>query len=451
MSFNPLASIYSIKPVRKQHKPRFSRPHTAFPSSSSFSKGISQKNLNTETEKPKTARPVEHQHDKKMEVDDNVVIIHVHDSARSSSKNFYCQRDLLLKKMLYFESYLEGRNTRDVDISVHCDIEVFEWLMNSIKPENDCEFEIKNVVSILISADFLQMNDLVLQAIEFLIENFNSVVKMPLDLSCINNSLVEKIASKFDPFDILRVSDKKDRILTKVLLAKLALICDEHHFCSCLDCGSLIILEHKDLLFCTGAKIEIGFRGESVSRHNFDESFIVTTYVYGLLKQGIALKEIYRHFLACTVLLECEECGMNFNGTQFGFCQYHPGTITKLTDTPRYSCCQCLAVFKGQDGCSFKKHKCKEDGMSRDMLDIIESCAISLSDARSLQRLRSESLLSSDSTESISSTSSRKRKKKKRSNSQPNITLRQLQDEQRLVERTDMTRMFRRLSATSAK
>lgn len=57
--------------------------------------------------------------------------------------------------MKYFEKYIvDQKSLDDIDISVHCDIVIFEWLMNyvnGLKPDLD----IKSVVSILISSDFL--------------------------------------------------------------------------------------------------------------------------------------------------------------------------------------------------------------------------------------------------------------------------------------------------------
>jgi len=69
--------------------------------------------------------------------------------------------------MKYFEKYLtEATSVEDIDISVHCDIKIFEWLMRYLKfKESDSQFQskdepipkldIKNVISILISSDFL--------------------------------------------------------------------------------------------------------------------------------------------------------------------------------------------------------------------------------------------------------------------------------------------------------
>jgi hypothetical protein len=45
-------------------------------------------------------------------------------------KDFRCDKDLLKKYMKYFEKYLtEATSVDDIDISVHCDIKIFEWLL----------------------------------------------------------------------------------------------------------------------------------------------------------------------------------------------------------------------------------------------------------------------------------------------------------------------------------
>jgi Domain of unknown function (DUF3342) len=63
--------------------------------------------------------------------------------------------------MKYFEKYLADQKSLDeIDISVHCDISIFEWLMNYVHSRNPV-LDVKLAVSILISSDFLQMGPLV--------------------------------------------------------------------------------------------------------------------------------------------------------------------------------------------------------------------------------------------------------------------------------------------------
>jgi len=55
----------------------------------------------------------------------------VYDENRNTNKDFKCVRHVLKKYMKYFEKYLNEKTVNeDIDISVHCDIKIFEWLLN---------------------------------------------------------------------------------------------------------------------------------------------------------------------------------------------------------------------------------------------------------------------------------------------------------------------------------
>ena len=73
--------------------------------------------------------------------------------------------------MRYFDSYLgTGKSVEDLDISVQCDIKIFEWLVNYL---NDVvgaarsKLEPQNVVSVLISSDYLAIEELVEKCLIF--------------------------------------------------------------------------------------------------------------------------------------------------------------------------------------------------------------------------------------------------------------------------------------------
>lgn len=50
-------------------------------------------------------------------------------------QDFNCPRDLLIREMRYFAEYLsvEAQRWEEVDISVHCDVQIFDWLMRYVK------------------------------------------------------------------------------------------------------------------------------------------------------------------------------------------------------------------------------------------------------------------------------------------------------------------------------
>lgn len=64
----------------------------------------------------------------------NRLIIHVFDENRQMSRDFHCQKEYLSKYMLYFQPYLkDGQNIEDIDISVHCDVKIFDWLLKYLE------------------------------------------------------------------------------------------------------------------------------------------------------------------------------------------------------------------------------------------------------------------------------------------------------------------------------
>ena len=69
----------------------------------------------------------------KSERDDSIVI-HVCDESRKINRDFRCSKKILLAEMKYFKTYLSGTSAYDdIDISVHCDVHIFDWLMQYVK------------------------------------------------------------------------------------------------------------------------------------------------------------------------------------------------------------------------------------------------------------------------------------------------------------------------------
>ena len=116
-----------------------------------------------------------------------------------------------------------GQSLEDVDISVHCDIAIFEWLMEWINREeanrqkrlshdedndsDDCKKRKKrkgsnaelapfldpsNVLSILVSASFLKMFALVEEALKFAHDNMNKILAVTHNLNCLGEPLITR-------------------------------------------------------------------------------------------------------------------------------------------------------------------------------------------------------------------------------------------------------------------
>jgi len=150
-------------------------------------------------------------------------VIHVIDDLRQIRKDFFCKQSQLLEHMKYFEACLAGVSPDDeVEISVHCDIKVFEWLAEYMDGSQQVSsLDTKDVVSILISADFLQMNALVDECIEKMYTSLSEILALPLDLGCLPERLVMSLAQRFDENTLEKLQDSHDRLKSRLYAHKL--------------------------------------------------------------------------------------------------------------------------------------------------------------------------------------------------------------------------------------
>jgi hypothetical protein len=227
--------------------------------------------------KEREASPIRFAYDKS-----NEIVIHVCDEAKQLKRDFTCPRDLLIKEMKYFSyninlgttnstvnssnstnppqssSALAKRTLDDMDISVHCDINIFDWLMKYVKrymiedPENDTphnevkdpKLEITNCVSILISSDFLIMPDLVDKCIKYMIDNMNQILQIPCNMNTINDKLITKIGAFIKIHSLDELIDKKDKFKAKLFMKKIEFLFDVAKFKSQFDKNEDLLAEH---------------------------------------------------------------------------------------------------------------------------------------------------------------------------------------------------------------
>lgn len=174
----------------------------------------------------------------------NLIVIHVCDESKKMNKDFKCDRNLLLQNMKYFEKYLaDSKNLEDIDISVHCDINIFDWLMRYVH-KKEPKLEIKNSVSILISSDFLQMENLTQESVRFVAKNLHEIIGLPIDMNCMNSTLIKQLASHVNLEDLDVLKDKKDKLTSKLYMKKLELLFEEeaNMLHRCVYCNSLYTL-----------------------------------------------------------------------------------------------------------------------------------------------------------------------------------------------------------------
>lgn len=156
-------------------------------------------------------------------------MIHVIDDSKNERRDFTFSRSLLVKYMKYFDRCLKRISDNDeIDISIHCDAVIFEWLLNYIFAMEEYEkkqaefhravghsvgqnwslklqriqnnvdeessknnfansaimqyggpkLDIKNAVTILIPAEFLKIDRLVRECLDFIGEHIEEISRV---------------------------------------------------------------------------------------------------------------------------------------------------------------------------------------------------------------------------------------------------------------------------------
>ena len=309
------------------------------------------------------------------------ITIHVCDENRKVDKDFKCDKNILLSQMKYFEKFQPTGNTNttaleDLDISIHCDIQIFEWLMKYLQhPQMQIKsLEVSNVISILISAEYLQMPRLVDSCIEFIKSNFLEVLKLPIDTNCIAPNILKKLASIIKVEELDELKDRKDKLLSKLYMKKLELLLEDenHSLLRCVYCNKLFTNAQKSWRVCSKANIFIDFHGSVIAEHVSDRLWDTNKFIHYLRQQGgLSWKEIYYKMWAHFVTLHCGECDQDFVGPEIGHCVYHAQKPRfGGSNNGTYQCCGAPAIrfdtALRNDGCTAKNHRLASTWKSQD-------------------------------------------------------------------------------------
>ena len=194
--------------------------------------------------------------------DPNTVVIHVYDQQRDQKQDFYCDAHVLAQRMRYFKPHLavqtaasyqspspppvttgagstkhelaergdshhQQNNHGAIEITVHCDVHIFAWLIRYIKATSHprralksagttrhspsasspgvasrgiCKppMSVANCFPILISSHFLKISDLVDECISYIGANFVAVCHISSDITALSDDLLTRISRLVD-------------------------------------------------------------------------------------------------------------------------------------------------------------------------------------------------------------------------------------------------------------
>ncbi|XP_045570123.1 SANT and BTB domain regulator of class switch recombination isoform X2 [Salmo salar] len=296
------------------------------------------------------------------------MVIHVCDEAKNLKQDFMCPRDLLINEMRYFAEYLsvDPQRWEEVDISVHCDVQIFDWLMNYVKRHkmavdgnNDKpKLEPSNVISILISSEFLKMDTLVEECIQYCHKHMSAIVATPCNMNCINSNLAADISDLFSHNEADDIMDRKDKFKSKLFQKKIECLFDPDYknqdspgnASTLYRCGLCLKLLTKDTerkISCIPGKININPRGDITYTHSRQKRWEVHDYMTELYEELKSWVLVYWRIWGTINHLTCSHCQQTFVCAELSHCRYHPevvlypgmGTEQGWHGTGIYPCC----------------------------------------------------------------------------------------------------------------
>lgn len=339
------------------------------------------------------------------------VIIHVYDESRGTQRDFECALPTLLREMAYFVGHLGGAQAQKaaaaagtMEISVHCDLEVFSWLLEYAQAPQEAQRRrpvLSNCIPILISSEFLQMRALVRECVSFIADNFDDAAGLPVDLCALSDAVLKDLSAKVsvdaleatraasiaiaaaaqsrdrdrasgsadaesDAAKVPRPSGPRVAIVNKLYRLKLEAMLQQPDrsgdggqgaagsrrpkrdrrriprlsCCSC--CGKVYATAGQDRLLCTRAKLSIDFHGNVLAAHTPSAHWTAGRYLNTLRMQRRSWRDLYWHVWGLARVLDCVECGRAFPVAEFAQCAYHPlaPSFVGASNAGVFPCCR---------------------------------------------------------------------------------------------------------------
>ncbi|KAJ0004896.1 hypothetical protein NQD34_011110 [Periophthalmus magnuspinnatus] len=275
------------------------------------------------------------------------MVIHVCDETKSLKQDFTCPRELLVKEMRYFSEYLsvDAQRWDEVDISVHCDVQIFDWLMNYVRRNSSGDgakdkprLEPSNVISILISSEFLKMDTLVEECIQYCHKHMSAIVSTPCNMNCINSNLASRISEQFNHNEADDIRDKKDKFKSKLFQKKIEHLFDPLYknrdspgnastLYRCGLCQKLLTRDTERRICCVPGKINVDQRGDIIYTHSRQKSWDVHDFLSDQFEELKSWVLIYWRLWGTINHLTCSRCQQVFVCSELTQCRYHPDSV----------------------------------------------------------------------------------------------------------------------------
>lgn len=118
-------------------------------------------------------------------------------------------------------------------------------------------------MTILISAEFLKIERLVKECLDYFVEHIEEISKVQVDMGCINSQIIREMARKvsLDRLNVLK--ERKDKLVSRLFMKKLELLLEKenNYLNKCAYCNKLFTMSQRKVLHCSKAKSYIDYNG----------------------------------------------------------------------------------------------------------------------------------------------------------------------------------------------
>ncbi|XP_050441505.1 SANT and BTB domain regulator of class switch recombination [Adelges cooleyi] len=317
---------------------------------------------------------------------DSEIEINVCDAVQKVKKVFRCPKRLLISKMGYFAEVAKGQRLEDIDISVHCEIPIFDWLIKWVKkdfkPKNECPLlDYGNVVPILVSASFLQMEPLFQECLNFCKDNINDVLSSSASFGCVNEGVITRLSNQFNNCDIENIKDVRDKLKSRLFTKLIVDLCKRSpkrefgHYSTfayafyCCRCSTVLIPNVAAMIPCKPPIYKIAQNGTVIACHSKDPRWTLNDHVKSLFSKHKCWRIVYWSLWSECHFLRCSRCQHMYPVKNHRWCQFHtqqpqfyPLENNRYLHYPigRYPCCN-EKTFKYEPiktsfGCHYREH-----------------------------------------------------------------------------------------------
>eukprot|EP01105_Mastigella_eilhardi_P028429 TRINITY_DN935_c0_g1_i2.p1 TRINITY_DN935_c0_g1~~TRINITY_DN935_c0_g1_i2.p1 ORF type:complete len:468 (+),score=124.08 TRINITY_DN935_c0_g1_i2:1379-2782(+) len=279
------------------------------------------------------------------------IVIHVVDKSTGQLRDFRCDRDVLCQSTTYFRELLAQHEV--VDVTVHCNVTIFAWLVQYIHacaPAQRPTLDVKNVITVLISAEYLGIAQLVDECLDVVKQRIGDIAELRINMNTLPTHVQESIAKLFSVEDVecaMAVGTPNfcqfaDTLFLHKIPALIAKPGNALHKCKHAGCGNLFTSSQLAWMTCPAALVSVT-RAGVLQRHSPDPEWDVNKFIGRAYEacSGTSWRLVYWALWCLTTSAFCARCNSRFPLSSLSHCASHLLAASFAGDSAigEYMCC----------------------------------------------------------------------------------------------------------------